>query len=80
MLNQMVLAVVGIIVGVILITSQATTINTNTNTQTNGNLENVSSSAKSIYGLYDFVWSIAGLVLIVGGLATFYHGAKKHGA
>ena len=69
--SVLILGVVAVVVGVLLVTSQAPTITDNTNTDAGGALENVSESAKSIYGLYDFIWATAGLVLIVGGIALF---------
>jgi len=73
-MQQMIFAVLAIVVGVILITSQASTIATNTDTSAGSALseENVGSSAVSIYNLYNFIWAVAGLGLIVGGLVVFF--------
>jgi len=77
MLNELIFGVIAIVVGVILITSQAVTIHDSTDTSTGKPLENVSASAKTMYGLYDFLWAVAGLGLIIGGLGLFFYTSYK---
>ncbi len=72
----MITAVISVIIGVILITSLALTITDNTNTDATEPLENVSSDAKSLYGLYDLIWAAGGLLLIVFGLFAAVKGKK----
>lgn len=75
-MQVMILAIVAIVVGVILISSTALTVSTNTATGAGGALENVSASAKTIYGLYDFLYALLGIGLIIGGFVAFFKAAK----
>ncbi len=69
--NDMITGIIGVIIGVILLTALAVTVTTNTDTSTaNASLENVSADASALYGLYDLVWAAGGLLLIVFGLFT----------
>jgi len=69
--------VIAVVIGVILITSQAVTVTDNTNTDATEALENVSNDSKSLYGLYDLVWAAGGLLLVVGGLFGIATSFKK---
>lgn len=66
-MNRLFLSVIFIIIGVVLLTSFATTIHDSTVTTTGGALENVSANAKTLYGFYDLIWAALGLVFIIGG-------------
>lgn len=77
-MEQLFVGIIAVVIGVILITSLATTINTNTNTASTKPLENVSQSAKALYGLYDLVWAALGLVFIVGGGFLVVTSFKPH--
>ena len=76
-MDQMLSSIILILIGVILITALAPTIHTQTDTS--GALENVGTSAQSIYNLYDLFWAISGMVLIAGGMYGFFKGLRGGG-
>jgi len=78
-LEKMIVSIVVIVVGVILLTATAATIQSNTATGATKALENVSATAKVIYGLYDFLYALLGLGLIIGGFAGFFISLKQKG-
>jgi len=86
---QLIIAgVIAVVIGVILITSQAVTIQENTASndfnasgvdEDAGQLQNVSADALALYGLYDLVWAAGGLILTVAGIFAVAAGAKNLG-
>ena len=75
MIQTMIVAIVTIIVGVILLTSTANTVAINTNTGATGALGNVGATAATIYGLYNFLYALLGVGLIIAGFVVFFKGA-----
>lgn len=81
-LNGLVMGVVLVFIGAILLTGIAPTIHSQTDVSynstggtsgTTGALVNITNSgARTIYPLYDLIWAVAGLLLIVGGAFTLY--------
>lgn len=69
--------VILLVIGATLLLGQASTIHSLTATGTGTALENVSSNAKSLYGLGDFVWAGVSLVFIVIGGFSIAVGVKK---
>lgn len=85
-LEKAVVGLIFVIIGVLLITALAPTINETSSTNafnSTGNenpagaLENVSGSAATLYALYDFIWAVGGLVLIVVGVIAVALQFKK---
>lgn len=76
-LERAVVGLIFVIIGVLLITALAPTINETTGTAAGDPLENVSGSAATLYALYDFIWAVGGLVLIVVGVIAVALQFKK---
>lgn len=66
-----------LIIGVTLLTTFAPTMHEATDTSTGSALENVTGSAKIIYGFTDLVWAGGSIVFIIVGVFSLAMGVKK---
>jgi len=66
-----------LIIGITLLTSFAPTVSSATATGTGHALENVTSTAKIVYGFTDLAWAGGSLVFIIVGIFSLAMGAKK---
>lgn len=81
-MEKMMFGVVALLIGILLLTSMAPTVSTETSVAKNstggtlgtvGALVNLSgTSSATIYGLYDLMWAIFGLLLVAGGAFSLY--------
>lgn len=75
-ISLLITSLVFVIIGVLIITGLAPTISEAAGTGVNESLENVSGTAATIYQLYDFIWAVGGLVLLVLGVLGVAAGFK----
>ena len=75
--TELFVGVLFLIIGVTLLTSFAPTIHTATNTAATGALENVTATAKTVYGFSDLAWAGGSIVFIIVGIFSLAMGVKK---
>lgn len=66
MVGQIIQAIIGIVIAIVVLTSLGGTIVTQTATSTGKTLENASSTGKTMYSLIELLYPIVGVLFMVG--------------
>lgn len=74
---QLAIGIIGILVGIMLLTSLGPTIVDQTDTAATTPLENASATAKTAYSLIELGWPLLGVIFLFGGGFALVSGFKK---